>query len=113
MLPFFLNLNYFEQSLKKQEIVLDGAEFRMDENKNKETRSDVGINRYILKRSYELFERIIKKYFNEKLYEENYMKNKIGILYKYPIIYGINNIYFPIYDNYNHQFTKNNYVLVK
>ena len=49
MLPFMLNLNYFEQSLKKQEIVLDGAEFRMDENKNKEIPSNVGINRYILK----------------------------------------------------------------
>ena len=42
----------------------------------------------------------------KKLYEENYMKNMIEILYKYPIIYGINNnllyinnIYFPIYDN--------------
>ena len=67
MLPFMLNLNYFEQSLKKQEIVLDGDEFRIDENKNKETPSNVDINRYILKRSYELFERIIKKYFNEKL----------------------------------------------
>ena len=78
MLPFMLNLNYFEQSLKKQEIVLDGAEFRMDENKNKETPSNVDINRYILKRSYELFERIIKKYFNEKLYEK-YDKNFILI----------------------------------
>ena len=63
----------------------------MDENKNKEAPSNVDINRYILKRSYELFERIIKKYFNEKLYEENYMKDIIEILYKYPIIYGINN----------------------
>ena len=49
-------------------------EFRIDENKNKETPSNDDINRYILKRSYELFERIIKKYFNEKIYEENYMK---------------------------------------
>ena len=79
MLPFILNLNYFEQSIKKQEIVLDWAEFRIDENKNKETPSNVDINRYILKRSYELFERIIKKYFNEKIYEENYMKNMIEI----------------------------------
>ena len=81
MLPFILNLNYFQQSIIKQEIVLDGAEFRIDENKNKETPSNVDINRYILKRSYELFERIIKKYFNEKIYEENYMKNMIEILY--------------------------------
>ena len=79
MLPFILNLNYFEQSIKKQEIVLDGDEFRIDENKNKETPSNDDINRYILKRSYELFERIIKKYFNEKIYEENYMKNMIEI----------------------------------
>ena len=78
MLPFILNLNYFEKSIKKQEIVLYGAEFRIDENKNKETPSDVGINRYILKGSYELFERIIKKHFNEKLYEK-YDKNFILI----------------------------------
>ena len=78
MLPFILNLNYFQQSIIKQEIVLDGAEFRIDENKNKETPSNVDINRYILKRSYELFERIIKKYFNEKLYEK-YDKNFILI----------------------------------
>ena len=51
----------------------------MDENKNKEAPSNVDINRYILKKSYELFERIIKKYFNEKLYVENYMKNMIEI----------------------------------
>jgi hypothetical protein len=67
-----LNLNYFEQSLKKQEIVLDGAEFRMDENKNKEAPSNVDINRYILKRSYELFERIIKNILMKK-----YMKKII------------------------------------
>ena len=78
MLPFILNSNNFEQSTKKQEIVLDGDEFRIDENKNKETPSNVDINRYILKRSYELFERIIKKYFNEKLYEK-YDKNFILI----------------------------------
>ena len=56
-----------EQNTEYKEIVLDGAEFRMDENKNKEAPSNVDINRYILKRSYELFERIIKKYFNEKI----------------------------------------------
>ena len=50
----------------------------MDENKNKEAPSNVDINRYILKKSYELFERIIKKYFNEKLYEK-YDKNFILI----------------------------------
>ena len=116
----------------------------MDEIKNKEIPSDVGINRYILKRSYELFERItkffsenkynnlhllsrglknipnVKKYFNEKWYEENYMKDMKEILYKYPIIYDtdnnllyIKNTYFPIYDNYNQDFTKNYYDLVK
>ena len=91
-----------EQNTEYKEILLYGAEFNIDENKNKETPSNVDINRYILKRSYEsyeIFERIIKKYLNEKLYEENYMKNKIGILYKYPIIYGINNnlLYLKIY----------------
>ena len=50
----------------------------MDENKNKEAPSNVDINRYILKKSYELFERIIKKYFNEKLYEK-YDRNFILI----------------------------------
>ena len=70
-----------EQNTEYKEILLYGAEFNIDENKNKETPSNVDINRYILKRSYELFERIIKKYFNEKLYEENYMKNMIEILY--------------------------------
>ena len=90
ILPFILNSNDFEPSTERQEILLDGAEFRKDEIKNKEIPSDVGINRYILKRSYELFERItkffsvnkynnlhlltrglkdipkVKKYFNEK-----------------------------------------------
>ena len=70
-----------EQNTEYKEILLYGAEFRIDENKNKETPSNVDINRYILKRSYEIFERIIKNYLNEKLYEENYTKNKIGILY--------------------------------
>ena len=73
-----------EQNTEYKEILLYGAEFNIDENKNKETPSNVDINRYILKRSYEsyeIFERIIKKYFNEKLYEENYMKNMIEILY--------------------------------
>ena len=68
-----------EQNTEYKEILLYGAEFRIDENKNKETPSNVDINRYILKWSYELFERIIKKYFNEKIYEENYMKNMIEI----------------------------------
>ena len=144
ILPFILNSNDFEPSTERQEILLDGAEFRKDENKNKEIPSDVGINRYILKRSYELFERItkffssnkynnlhllsrglkdipkVKKYFDEKWYEENYMKEMKEILYKYPIIYGedsnlfyIKDIYFPIYDNYNPKFTKIYYELVK
>ena len=66
ILPIILNSNDFEPSTERQEILLDGAEFRKDEIKNKETPSNADINRYILKRSYELFERIIKKYFNEK-----------------------------------------------
>ena len=52
-----------EQNTEYKEILLYGAEFNIDENKNKETPSDVDINRYILKGSYELFERIIKKIF--------------------------------------------------
>ena len=100
ILPFILNSNDFEPSTERQEILLDGAEFRKDESRNMDIPSDVGINRYILKKSYELFERItkffsankynylhllarglktipkVKKYFNEKWYEENYMKKK-------------------------------------
>ena len=144
ILPFILNSNDFEPSTERQEILLDGAEFKKDEKNNVEVLSDVGINRYILKRSYELFERItkffsdnkygnlhllsrglknipkVKKYFNEKWYEENYMKEMKNILYKYPIIYDsdnnllfIKNTYFPIYDNYNPDFTKIYYELVK
>ena len=144
ILPFILNSNDFEPSTERQEILLDGAEFRKDESRNMDIPSDVGINRYILKKSYELFERItkffsankynylhllarglktipkVKKYFNEKWYEENYMKNMREILYKYPIIYDANdnllyikNTYFPIYDNYNPDFTKIYYELVK
>ena len=144
ILPLILNSNDFEPSTERQEILLDGAEFRRDESRNKDIPSDVGINRYILKRSYELFERItkffsdnkynnlhllsrglktipnVKKYFNEKWYEDNYMKNMREILYKYPIIYNsdndllyIKNTYFPIYDNYNPDFTKIYYELVK
>ena len=144
ILPFILNSNDFEPSTERQEILLDGPEYRKDEKNNLEIPSDVGINRYILKRSYELFERItkffsenkynnlhllsrglknipnVKKYFNEKWYEENYMKDMKEILYKYPIIYDtdnnllyIKNTYFPIYDNYNQDFTKNYYDLVK
>ena len=48
------------------------------------------------------------------------MKGMKNILYKYPLIYDINNnllfiksIYFPIYDNYNSDFTKIYYELVK
>ena len=111
ILPFILNSNDFEPSTERQEILLDGAELRKDESRNMDIPSDVGINRYILKKSYELFERItkffsankynylhllarglktipkVKKYFNEKWYEENYMKDMREILYKYPIIY--------------------------
>ena len=78
---FYIKFKLFWTNTEYKEILLDGAEFRIDENKNKETPSNVDINRYILKRSYEIFERIIKNYLNEKLYEENYTKNKIGILY--------------------------------
>ena len=131
ILPFFLNSNDFEPSTERQEILLDGAEFKIDEKQNDlKIPTDVGINRYILKRSYELFERIIKycsenkynnlhlltrglknipkvkKYFDEKWYEENYMNEMKNILYKYPLIYDTNNnlsyiknIFFPIYDS--------------
>ena len=62
----------------------------------------------------------VKKYFNEKWYEDNYMKEMREILYKYRIIYDINNnllniknTFFPIYDNYEPEFTKIYYELVK
>ena len=125
--------------------MLDGIEFKNDEKRNNlEIPTDVGINRYILKRSYELFERIIKycsenkynkihllsrglqnipkvkKYFDEKWYEENYMNEMKNILYKYPIIYDINdelsyikNIDFPIYDSYIIELNRTYYRLVK
>ena len=115
ILPFILNSNDFEPSTERQEILLDGAEIKKDEKRNnKEVPTDVGINRYILRRSYELFERIVKycsenkynnlhllcrglkdipnvgKYFDKKWYLENYMKDMRNILYKYPIIYNTN-----------------------
>ena len=145
ILPFILNSNDFEPSTERQEILLDGAEFKKDEKRNDlEIPTDVGINRYILRRSYELFERIVKycsenkykklhllsrglkyipkvkKYFDEKWYEENYMNEMKNILYKYPIIYDVNNdlsyiknIFFPIYDTYIIDLTKTYYSLVK
>ena len=97
ILPFILNSNDFEPSTERQEILLDGSEFIKDEKKNNTIIiSDVGINRYILKRSFELFERIVSfcssnkynnlhllsrglkdikklnKYFDKKWYEDNY-----------------------------------------
>ena len=115
ILPFILNSNDFEPSTERQEILLDGAEIKKDEKRNnKEVPTDVGINRYILRRSYELFGRIVKycsenkynnlhllcrglkdipnvgKYFDKKWYLENYMKDMRNILYKYPIIYNTN-----------------------
>ena len=54
ILPFILNSNDFEPSTERQEILLDGVEIKKDEKKNnKEIPTDVGINRYILRRSYE------------------------------------------------------------
>ena len=145
ILPFVLNSNDFEPSTERQEILLDGAEIKIDEKRNNiEIPTDVGINRYILRRSNELFERIVKycsinkynnlhllsrglkyipnvkKYFDRKWYEENYMKNMRIILEKYPIIYNANNelslikdIYFPIYDLYNENYTRTYYKLIK
>ena len=145
ILPLILNSNDFEPSTERQEILLDGAEIKKDEKRNNiEIPTDVGINRYILRRSYELFERIVdycsknkynslhllsrglktipkvNKYFDKKWYEENYMKNMRNILCKYPIIYNTKNelsyikdIYFPIYDLYNNNYTKIYYKLIK
>ena len=145
ILPLILNSNDFEPSTERQEILLDGEDIKKDEKRNnKEIPTDVGINRYILRRSYELFENIVsycsnnkynnvhllsrglkdipkvKKYFNENWYEENYMKNMRDILLKYPLIYNTNNelsyikdIYFPIYDKDNENFTRIYYKLVK
>ena len=115
ILPLILNSNDFEPSTERQEILLDGAEIKKDEKKNKEMPTDVGINRYILKRSYELFENIVKffsenkynslhllarglkyvpkvnKYFDKKWYEEIYMSDMRKILCKYPIIFNTDN----------------------
>ena len=145
ILPFILNSNDFEPSTERQEILLNGAEITKDEKKNnKMIISEVGINRYILKRSFELFDKIvsfcsnnkfnnlhlltkglkdikkINKYFDEKWYEDNYIKEMRKIIYKYPIIYDlknnlsfIKNIYIPIYSNYNNEFTKLYYEIVK
>ena len=144
ILPFILNSNDFEPSTERQEILLAGAETIKDENNNKIIISDVGINRYILKRSFELFDKIVSfcssnkynnlhllsrglkdinklnKYFDEKWYEDNYIKEMRKILCKYPIIYDlknnlslIKNIFIPIYSNYNNDFTKLYYEIVK
>jgi len=114
-LPIILNTNDFEPSTERQEILLDGPEIKKDERINKEIPTDVGLNRYILKRSYILFENIVKycsgnkynnlhllarglknvprvnKYFNKKWYEDIYMLDMRNILYNYPIIYNENN----------------------
>ena len=145
VLPFILNSNDFEPSTERQEILLAGAETIKDEkDNNKIIISDVGINRYILKRSLELFDKIanfcssnkynnlhllsiglkdikkLNKYFDEKWYEDNYIKEMRKILCKYPIIYDIKNnlsliknINIPIYSNYNNDFTKLYYEIVK
>ena len=115
ILPIILNSNDFEPSTERQEILLDGAEIKKDEKNNIEIPTDVGINRYILRRAYILFENIIKycsenkfnnlhllaiglkyvpkvnKYFDKKWYEENFMNDMRNILLKYPIIYNSNN----------------------
>ena len=145
ILPFILNSNDFEPSTERQEILLAGAEtIKDDKNNNKIIISDVGINRYILKRSFELFDKIVSfcssnkynnlhllsrglkdinklnKYFDEKWYEDYYIKEMRKILCKYPIIYDlknklslIKNIFIPIYSNYNNDFTKLYYEIVK
>ena len=108
ILPIILNSNDFEPSTERQEILLDGTEIKRDEKRNMEIPTDVGINRYILKRTYTLFENIIKycsenkfnnlhllarglkhvpkvrSYFDKKWYEENYMTDMRNILLKYP-----------------------------
>ena len=60
ILPIILNSNDFEPSTERQEILLDGVDIKRDEKRNIEIPTDVGINRYILKRTYILFENIIK-----------------------------------------------------
>ena len=115
ILPITLNTNDFEPSTERQEILLDGPEVKKDERINKDIPTDVGINRYILKRSYILFENIVKycsenkynnlhllarglkhvpkvnKYFDKKWYEDIYMLDMRNILCKYPIIYNTKN----------------------
>ena len=115
ILPIILNSNDFEPSTERQEILLDGSEIKKDEKNNIEIPTDVGINRYILRRAYILFENIIKycsenkfnnlhllarglklvpkvnRYFDKKWYEEHYMNDMRNILLKYPIIYNTNN----------------------
>ena len=145
ILPFILNSNDFEPSTERQEILLDGPDFKKDEKRNDMLIiTDVGINKYILKRSYELFIRIVSflsdnkynnlhlltrglnttpkvdKNFDKNWYEENYINLMRNILYKFPIVYDknnnlslIKNIFFPIYDNYDNNFTKSYYELVK
>ena len=145
ILPIILNSNDFEPSTERQEILLDGADIKKDEKRNVDIPSDVGINKYILKRTYILFENIVKycsdnkfnnlhlltrglkyipkvnRYFDKKWYEDNYMKDMRNILLKYKIIYNTNNelsyindIYFPIYDQYNDEnYIKTFYYLIK
>ena len=145
ILPFILNSNDFEPSTERQEIKLNGPDYIEDKNRNdKQIISDVGINRYILKKSYELFMRIVCFFFDNKYnnlhllarglkstpkvdkdfdkvwYEENYIKEMRNILYKIPIVYDkhddlsfIKELFFPIYDNYNSNFTQSYYEIVE
>ena len=105
-MPIILNTNDFEPSTERQEILLDGPEIKKDERISKEIPTDVGINRYILKRSYVLFKNIVKycsenkynnlhllarglkyvpkvnKYFDKNWYEDIYMLDMRNIIYE-------------------------------
>ena len=125
ILPFILNSNDFEPSTERQEILLDGIDVKKDEKRNnKEIPTDVGINRYILRKSYELFENIVQycsknkynnlhllsrglknvpnvdKYFDKQWYQKYYMEDMRNILRKYPLIYTNDKELFNIKDIY-------------
>ena len=75
ILPIILNSNDFEPSTERQEILLDGSEIKKDEKNNIEIPTDVGVNRYILRRSYVLFERIVK-YCSENKYNSLHLLSR-------------------------------------